>query len=200
MAMLSKLIEATGHQLTLNVEPLPGRRLGLPDTPLGRRLRRHRHAVIDRAERRGIRNIRVFGSVARGDEHQGSDIDLLVDVDDGVGLVALAGVARELSDLLGAARAILQATIAADMPPLIAAVERLPSSFDRAASHDSVYHQAVLGFGRRRPRGILPRACHGTTGSSGRSRAFRIDAIGPGPTLSNSPRLVADSRRGGETG
>jgi uncharacterized protein len=102
MAMLSKLIEATGHQLTLNVEPLPGRRLGLPDTPLGRRLRRHRRAVIDRAERRGIRNIRVFGSVARGDEHQGSDIDLLVDVDDGVGLVALAGVARELGDLLGA--------------------------------------------------------------------------------------------------
>jgi len=101
MAMLSKLIEATGHQLTLNVEPLPGRRFGLPDTPLGRRLRRHRRAVIDLAERRGIRNIRVFGSVARGDEHQGSDIDLLVDVDDGVGLVGLAGTARELSDLLG---------------------------------------------------------------------------------------------------
>jgi len=38
MAMLSKLIEATGHELTLNVEPLPGRSLGLPDTPLGRRL------------------------------------------------------------------------------------------------------------------------------------------------------------------
>ena len=101
MAMLSKLIEATGHQLTLNVEPLPGRRLGLPDTPLGRRLRRHRRAVIDLSERRGVRNIRVFGSVARGDDHQGSDIDLLVDVDDGVGLVGLAGVARELSELLG---------------------------------------------------------------------------------------------------
>ena len=40
MAMLSKLIEATGHQLALSVEPLPGRCLGLPDTPLGRRLRR----------------------------------------------------------------------------------------------------------------------------------------------------------------
>lgn len=101
MAMLAKLIEATGHQLTFNVEPLPGRRLGLPDTPLGRRLRRHRRAVIDLAEGRGIRNIRVFGSVARGDDHQGSDIDLLVDVDDSVGLVGLAGVARELSDLLG---------------------------------------------------------------------------------------------------
>lgn len=101
MAMLSKLIEATGHQLTLHVEPLPGRRLGLPDTPLGRRLRRHRRAVTDVAERRGARNVRVFGSVARGEDREGSDIDLLVDLDDGIGLVALAGLARELTDLLG---------------------------------------------------------------------------------------------------
>jgi uncharacterized protein len=101
LAMLSKLIEATGHQLTINLEPLPGRRLGLPDTPLGRRLRRHRRAVTNLAERRGLRNVRVFGSVARGEDRDGSDIDLLVDVDYGVGLVAIAGLARELADLLG---------------------------------------------------------------------------------------------------
>ena len=101
LAMLSKLIEATGHQLTINLDPLPGRRLGLPDTPLGRRLRRHRRAVAALAERRGVRNVRVFGSVARGEDRDGSDIDLLVDVDDGVGLVAIAGLARELADLLG---------------------------------------------------------------------------------------------------
>jgi uncharacterized protein len=101
LAMLSKLIEATGHQLTINLEPLPGRRLGLPDTPLGRRLRRHRRAVVALAERRGVRNVRVFGSVARGEDRDGSDIDLLVDVNDGVGLVAIVGLARELADLLG---------------------------------------------------------------------------------------------------
>jgi uncharacterized protein len=101
LAMLSKLIEATGHQLTINLEPLAGRRLGLPDTPLGRRLRRHRRAVTNLAERRGLRNVRVFGSVARGEDRDGSDIDLLVDVDYGVGLVAIAGLARELADLLG---------------------------------------------------------------------------------------------------
>jgi uncharacterized protein len=101
MAMLTKLIEATGHHLTLNVEPLPGRRLGLPDTRLGRRLRRHRRAVTDLAERRGLRNVRVFGSVARGEDRDGSDIDLLVDVDEGVGLVGIGGLARELTDLLG---------------------------------------------------------------------------------------------------
>jgi predicted nucleotidyltransferase/DNA-binding XRE family transcriptional regulator len=103
MGMLTKLIEATGHHLTLNVEPLPGRHLGLPDTPLGRRLRRHRRAVTDLAERRGLRNVRVFGSVARGEDREGSDIDLLVDVDEGVGLVGIGGLARELTDLLGVA-------------------------------------------------------------------------------------------------
>src|SRR5439155_8896314 len=54
IAMLTKLIEATGHELRLNVEPLPDRRLGLPDTPLGRRLRRHRRAVTALAGRRGL--------------------------------------------------------------------------------------------------------------------------------------------------
>ncbi len=39
--------------------------------------------------------------MARGEDRDGSDIDLLVDVDDGVGLVAIAGLARELADLLG---------------------------------------------------------------------------------------------------
>lgn len=103
MATLSKLIEATGHRLTLAFEPLPGRRLGLPDTPLGRRLRRHRRTVLELAQRAGFRNIRVFGSVARGEDTDGSDIDLLVDVDPGVGVVALAGLARQLTDLLGVA-------------------------------------------------------------------------------------------------
>jgi hypothetical protein len=43
----------------------------------------------------------VFGSVARGDEHADSDIDLLVDLDRGVGLVGLAGLTRDLTELLG---------------------------------------------------------------------------------------------------
>lgn len=96
----SKLIEATGHELAVELVPAPRNRLGLPDTPLGRRLRRHRRAVITLAERRGARDVRVFGSVARGEDTDSSDIDLLVDLDDGVGLVALVGLRRELSDLL----------------------------------------------------------------------------------------------------
>lgn len=45
--------------------------------------------------------MRVFGSVARGQDNTASDIDLLVDLDDGVGLVSLAGLQRELAELLG---------------------------------------------------------------------------------------------------
>jgi predicted nucleotidyltransferase/DNA-binding XRE family transcriptional regulator len=98
---LARLIEATGHQLAVELVPPPRDRLGLPDTRLGRRLRRHRRGVIECAARRGARNVRVFGSVARGEDTDASDVDLLVDVDDGVGVVGLAGLRRELTELLG---------------------------------------------------------------------------------------------------
>ena len=98
---LARLVEATGHQLVLDVVPTVDRALGLPDTPLGRRLRRRRRAIIDAASKRGARNVRVFGSVARGEDIATSDVDLLVDLDKGVGVIALAGLRRELGELLG---------------------------------------------------------------------------------------------------
>lgn len=98
---LAKLIEATGHQLAVDLVAPPPDRLGLPDTRLGRCVRRHRQAVIDVAAGRGARNVRVFGSVARGEDTASSDVDLLVDLDNGVGLVSLAGLRRELVDVLG---------------------------------------------------------------------------------------------------
>jgi uncharacterized protein len=101
LAMLTKLIEAAGHELVVDVRPSPTLRRGLPDTRLGRRLRRHRRAVIDTAARRGASNVRVFGSVARGDESEHSDVDLLVDLSSDVGLVALAGLAREIGEIVG---------------------------------------------------------------------------------------------------
>jgi predicted nucleotidyltransferase/DNA-binding XRE family transcriptional regulator len=98
---LARLIEATGHQLELAAVPLTEARLGLPDTPLGRRLRRRRRAIIDIAARRGAHNVRVFGSVARGEDNVNSDVDLLVDPDENVGVIALAGLSRELAEVLG---------------------------------------------------------------------------------------------------
>jgi len=69
---------------------------------MGRRLRRRRRAIIGACSERGATNVRIFGSVARGDDTATSDIDLLVDLDENVGLVALAGLRRELRELLDA--------------------------------------------------------------------------------------------------
>jgi predicted nucleotidyltransferase/DNA-binding XRE family transcriptional regulator len=101
MSMLRKLVEASGHDLVVEAVASAGQQLGLPDTRLGRRLRRRRQAVIACAARRGASNVRVFGSVARGEDTDGSDVDLLVDLAPEVGLVGLSALSRELTELLG---------------------------------------------------------------------------------------------------
>ena len=65
------------------------------------KLRDHRQAILSIAARIGASNIRVFGSVARGEHREGSDIDLLVDLAPGVTLFDLSRLHRELSELLG---------------------------------------------------------------------------------------------------
>jgi uncharacterized protein len=100
LAMLSKLVEATGHRLRVDLVAGPRLPRGLPDTPVGRRLRRNRRAIIETAERRGATNVRVFGSVARGQETGSSDVDLLVDLADDVGIVSLIGLEREIAEML----------------------------------------------------------------------------------------------------
>lgn len=95
----TKLVESTGRQLVLELEALPGPRLGLPDTRLGRRLRRHRRAVLERTADRGASDVRVFGSVARGQESARTSTDLLVDLAPDVGLFALGALTRGLSDI-----------------------------------------------------------------------------------------------------
>lgn len=101
LSMLTKLVEASGHTLTMDLVADSGLRRGLPDTPMGRRLRRHRRAIIDAAERRGATNVRVFGSVARGADTESSDVDLLIDLAPDVGIVGLIGLEREIGEILG---------------------------------------------------------------------------------------------------
>jgi predicted nucleotidyltransferase len=52
--------------------------------------------------REGARNPRVFGSVARGEEGPGSDIDLLVDLDPEATLLDLARLRRSVEEAVGA--------------------------------------------------------------------------------------------------
>lgn len=64
-------------------------------------VRSHRADTIRLGERFGVRNIRIFGSVARGEAGQDSDLDLLVDVDRGHGYFDMAGFALGVEDRLG---------------------------------------------------------------------------------------------------
>jgi hypothetical protein len=66
LVTLTKLIEATGHRLAVDVIPGPCPVRGLADIRLGRRVWRHRRAVVEIAGRRAACDVRVFGSVARG--------------------------------------------------------------------------------------------------------------------------------------
>ena len=71
-------------------------------TPLAKQLRTARREVIETVKAAGGSNVRVFGSVATGQEHKGSDIDLLFRMDQPLGLMDLAGLEIELGTILHA--------------------------------------------------------------------------------------------------
>jgi uncharacterized protein len=97
---LEALVAATGHRLDLVVvKPKSG--LARLTGPLGRRLRRRKSALHGVAAGHGIRVVGVFGSVARGEDGPDSDIDLLVELPDGMGLFALGRAQQAFEDLLG---------------------------------------------------------------------------------------------------
>jgi predicted nucleotidyltransferase len=64
-------------------------------------LKEKREAILRIAAKHGARNIRVFGSVARGEADDRSDVDILVEMEKGRSLLDLAGLWRELNELLG---------------------------------------------------------------------------------------------------
>ena len=60
-----------------------------------------REAILSVAAEHGAHNVRVFGSVARGDDSDDSDVDFLVDLEPGRTLLDLGGLVVGLRDLLG---------------------------------------------------------------------------------------------------
>ena len=65
-------------------------------------LRREKKAEILRlAEMHGCHNVRVFGSVATGENRPESDVDFLVDVESGRTIFDLAGFLGDVRELLG---------------------------------------------------------------------------------------------------
>lgn len=98
---LAALVEAAGCHLDIRLRH-PRRSLSRLSGPLGRRLRRHRAALLRAAAAHGVRVTGVFGSVARGEDRADSDIDLLVTLPAGMSLFGLGRLAAELEDMLGA--------------------------------------------------------------------------------------------------
>lgn len=60
-----------------------------------------RSAIIDLAQRHGARSIRVYGSVARGQANDSSDLDLLVEWEPDRSLLDVVGLKQDLEELLG---------------------------------------------------------------------------------------------------
>ena len=60
-----------------------------------------RDQILALAAARGARRLRIFGSVARGEDHEGSDIDLLIDMPAGTSLLQIVGLQQDIADALG---------------------------------------------------------------------------------------------------
>ncbi len=69
-----------------------------------------RAAILALAKLHGASNVRVFGSVARREDHPDSDVDFLVDLDDGRDLFDLGGLQADLRDLLCAPIDLVETT------------------------------------------------------------------------------------------
>lgn len=61
----------------------------------------HREDILQLAREHGARNVRVFGSAARGEETKDSDLDVLVEMEDGRSLVDHVALQQDLEELLG---------------------------------------------------------------------------------------------------
>ncbi len=105
---LERLMRGCGQQLELRAVETVGRPGGATSIrgqlgPRARQLRRERRRLLDSARAHGVRRVRVFGSLARGEAGPESDVDLLVELAPGRTLVDLAGFKRQATEILGSA-------------------------------------------------------------------------------------------------
>jgi len=68
---------------------------------VGELLKSKREDILRIAARYGARSVRVFGSAARGDSGPSSDVDFLVELEDGRSLFDLVGLQQDLQETLG---------------------------------------------------------------------------------------------------
>ncbi|MGH7643070.1 MAG: helix-turn-helix domain-containing protein [Candidatus Dormibacteria bacterium] len=119
LATLSSLKRATGHNLIVDLHPTVG--VDRMTGPLGKRVVEMRSNLKATATSHGASGLGIFGSVARGQEHPDSDVDLLVDLPERMGLFGLGRLRSDLEAVLGVPIDLVPVT---DLrPSLRAAVE-----------------------------------------------------------------------------
>lgn len=70
-------------------------------SPLARRVRARREEILELIGAAGGRRVRVFGSLAEGEDGPESDVDLVASFDEPIGLTGLSRLEAALEDLLG---------------------------------------------------------------------------------------------------
>jgi len=101
---LERLLRGCGQELRLASSRHPSRPPSSVRGQIGEQaalLRHERGRLLAAARRRGVRSVRVFGSVARGDARPDSDVDLLVELEPGRTLLDLAGFRRDAQTIVG---------------------------------------------------------------------------------------------------
>jgi predicted nucleotidyltransferase len=101
LATLERLLGACGRRPIVSTGSSTPPTAQSTVTPPSDLLRQRRERLLAAAARRGARNVRVFGSVGRGEQRVGSDVDLLVDLSAGRTLLDLVAFRREASEVLG---------------------------------------------------------------------------------------------------
>lgn len=101
LATLSRAAAALGRQPAVSLAPERPSVL----------LERYRDTLIGIAEGYGLENVRVFGSVARGDDTPGSDLDLVADFPEGYTFELVADAIEDLSAAFGRRVDLLNAAI-----------------------------------------------------------------------------------------
>ena len=97
-ATLQRLTRAAGYEVRVQIVPVKASNL---NTKRAAKLRKKRGEINSLLARAGASNPRIFGSVARGEDAELSDIDLLVDFDTSRGLLPIIELNSKLSKLLG---------------------------------------------------------------------------------------------------
>jgi hypothetical protein len=64
-------------------------------------IKNRREEIINIAQKYGAKNVRVFGSMARGEESAESDLDIIVEMEHGSSLLDIIAIKQDIEELLG---------------------------------------------------------------------------------------------------